>query len=700
MRELGLALGRWHPELEPWFVLNRDLPVPALMTEAFTRNGRVVYSDDPDLPHDAIYHSPSPFEPSPLDRLWPPNLRRLPLVVTLHDLIPAVFPDENMPDPGVRRFYWARAEVIRQAERVLSVSQATADDAVHLFGLRPDKLTITGGGVSESFTPPASRSAARATLGRLRPSIVAEYVLYTGGMDYRKNVDGLLSAYARLPKGLRDRYKLVLVGQLARDDPRGPFAAQAHSLGISDRMVFTGFVSDEELVLLYQGASLFVFPSRYEGFGLPVVEALACGAPAIVGRNSSLVELVDDERALFDADDPSSIQAALARALTDNELLEGLRRPEIRQQFTWRRIAALTAAAYEEVSPRPRSARRRRRILCVAPLPALGADGETTHRVLEALTDRCDIDLLTDAADPTSPAGVEPVTVASFERVERLRGGYEATLYWLGNSLDYALPMHVLRSRPGIVVAYNVRLTSLYASASATRPDLEPRKLVDVLHLMYGDRVPVELDATDVQDDAMADRYGVYMAKEAIAQSTTFFVHLPSAHAIAQLDAHAGDEQKVSQLPLPLPAAGPALGHGSRKRFAVFTGTGRSSVAEKVARQLRELAADVTIVGEARPLTSDCTAAVAVRGAQDAPGFTTFLADSLSAGLPVLLCGLSLGIVSKGVVELDSEVTDAELRGALQVLNRNAATVDHARAATSVEAVAAQIYAAMNGPNV
>ena len=488
MRELGLALGRWHPELEPWFVLNRDLPVPEPLTEAFMRHGRVVYSDDSDLPGDAIYHSPSPFEPSPIDRLWPPSLRRLPLVVTLHDLIPAVFPDENMPDPGVRRFYWARAEVIRQADRVLSVSQATADDAVNLFGLRSDRLSITGGGVSESFRPPTRLSDVRATLGHARPSIDAEYLLYTGGMDYRKNVDGLLSAYAGLPKGLRNRYKLVLVGRLGLEDPRGPYAAKAASLGISDRVVFAGFVSDEELVLLYQGASLFVFPSLYEGFGLPVVEALACGAPAIVGRNSSLVELMDDERAFFDPADPSSIQAALARALADGELLERLRRPEIRERFTWRRIAALTAAAYREVSPSPRPARRRRRILCVAPLPALGADGETTHRVLEAITDRCDIDLLVDGADAYAlPPGVEPLAVAGLERVERLRGGYDATVYWLGNSLDYALPMHVLHSRPGIVVAYNVRFTELYASAASQRPDLEPRRFVDVLRSIYGE---------------------------------------------------------------------------------------------------------------------------------------------------------------------------------------------------------------------
>jgi glycosyltransferase involved in cell wall biosynthesis len=123
-------------------------------------------------------------------------------------------------------------------------------------------------------------------------------------------------------------------------------------------VIFTGYVSDEELILLYQAATLFVFPSLYEGFGLPVVEALACGAPAIVGRNSSLVELVDQEEALFDPVDPSSIRAALGRALTDGDLLARLRRPNVRDRFSWRKIAERTAAAYEEVARRrrPRSA--------------------------------------------------------------------------------------------------------------------------------------------------------------------------------------------------------------------------------------------------------------------------------------------------------------------------------------------------------
>ena len=320
------------------------------MEQEFRSAGRVAYSDDPSLPRSGVFHVPSPLEPSPLARVWPRRLRRVPLVVTLHDLIPAIFPKENMPDAGVRRAYWTRLELARHAARVLSVSQATARDAKRLLGLRPERIAVTGGGVSPKFQPPGDAEEARAEVQRRRSSIQSEYVVFTGGMDYRKNVPGLLTAYAALPRELRERYQLVIVGRLGLEDAAGGATQHADALGLSGRVVLTGHVDDDELVLLYQAASLFVFPSRYEGFGLPVIEALACGAPAIVGRNSSLIELVEKDEALVDAGDPASIRDALARALGDSDLLDRLRNPSIREQFTWHRIAEETTRAYQQVA--------------------------------------------------------------------------------------------------------------------------------------------------------------------------------------------------------------------------------------------------------------------------------------------------------------------------------------------------------------
>jgi glycosyltransferase involved in cell wall biosynthesis len=643
--ELGLALGR-RPDLEAWFVLNRDLPAPAATVEKLRPYGRLAYSDDSDLPRDAIYHVPSPFEPSPLDRIWPPELRSQRFAVTLHDLIPAVFPDEVMPDSDVRRAYWARAELIRQADRIMSVSEATASDAVRLLGVRHELISVTGGGVSSEFRLPASRSDARAELQALRPEIDGEFVLYTGGMDYRKNIGVLLSAYAGLPGDLRARYKLVLVGRLGRDDPSGPFLAQAESLGIADRVVFTGFVSDEELVLLYQGTSLFVFPSLYEGFGLPVVEALACGAPAIAGRNSSLVELIVNEEALFDPADRSSIEAALAGALADEQLLERLRHPELRERFSWTRIAELTAAAYEETALRPRPPDRvRKRILCVAPLPAEGADGETTRRVLEALADRCEVDLLVgELPGMEHPAGIGVFTVDALDRIDHLRG-YDERIYWLGNAPEYTFALEVLRARPGIVIAYNVCLKSLY--------DDEPWRA-----------------------NGQVNPRGEYHAREAITFSSKFLVHVPAAVSLARVEAASGDESKVGLLPLPLPRVATEAPQG----IAVLTG-GPEREAERLLARLRTLAPELVINA---------------RSDEHEPGFVTALAQSRAAGLPTLLLGLTLGdLPADNEISLGAEATDVELRAALESLKRGARPISPAEADASVDAVADRLCVAI-----
>jgi hypothetical protein len=447
-----------------------------------------------------------------------------------------------MPDPSVRRAYWARAELVRQADRVLAVSEATAQDAVRLLGVHESKLSVTGGGVSDDFRPPDSSPAALTALRELRPEIDGEFVLYTGGMDHRKNVGGLLQAYAALPRAHRDRYRLVLVGRLGVDDPRGPFGDQAEALGIADRVVFTGFVSDEHLVALYRACSLFVFPSLYEGFGLPVVEALACGAPALASRNSSLVELVDREEAFFDAADPASIQEALERALGDAELLERLRMPEIRERFTWRRIAELTAAAYEELAPSPRRPRsRRRRILSVGL-----ANAETTLRVLEALAERCEVDVLVadHEAREGLPEALHRISVNGLRRAELLREGYDETIYWLGASADDAFPLALLRARPGIVVAYDLRLGEVYATAAAERPELEPRRFRDLLREMYPGYRP---NGPERADDDLG-RQGIYMAGEAIRNSTRFFIHDPADESIARLEAGPGDDGKIEAL--------------------------------------------------------------------------------------------------------------------------------------------------------
>ncbi len=158
-------------------------------------------------------------------------------------------------------------------------------------------------------------------------------------------------------------------------------------------------------MLLYQAARLFVFPSLYEGFGLPLAEAIACGAPALAARTSSLVELVDDEAALFEPTDPRSIRDAIENALEDEELLRRLSEKQLHQRHTWAEVARRTASAYDELrGGTRRRVGRSRRVALVSPLPPQASGiAEYSGRLVKHLVRFCPIDAFVDAPVTTPP---------------------------------------------------------------------------------------------------------------------------------------------------------------------------------------------------------------------------------------------------------------------------------------------------------
>ncbi len=273
-----------------------------------------------------LLHVPAPF--SPLARAageandWvemavPVRARRL--VVTLHDLIPWRFPDRYLADPSDHARYQSRLAMLLAADQVLAVSQSAADDAVELVGVDRRRLTVIGAGPSPGFRP--SDEPLDTVMERLRqviPGIEPGFVAVPAAIDWRKNLEGSLAAYARLAPEVRRDHQLVVVADLHHDEVDRITAAGAE-LGIGDELLVPGFVDDDVLLDLYRAADLVMVPSRYEGFGLPVVEARACGARVICSDVSSLPEVLPDERARFDPDDVPAMADMLARALTDDE---------------------------------------------------------------------------------------------------------------------------------------------------------------------------------------------------------------------------------------------------------------------------------------------------------------------------------------------------------------------------------------------
>jgi glycosyltransferase involved in cell wall biosynthesis len=270
-----------------------------------------------------------------------PLVRTCPLVVTVHDLSFLLYPETFRPMQRLYHSVLARWTA-RHAERIIAVSESTRADLVRLFGVPAERVAVVPNGVAPSYrTLPASEVEAF----RRCQGLPERFLLCVGTMEPRKNMPRLLEALARVPEAP----PLVVCG--GRGWYYDTIYATIERLGLRERVHLAGFIAQAELPLWYNAATWFVYPSLYEGFGLPALEALACGTPAIVSRTSSLPEVVGDAAILVDPEDVDGLASALACALQDVDLAAALREagPRRAAAFSWSRTAEGTAALYRAV---------------------------------------------------------------------------------------------------------------------------------------------------------------------------------------------------------------------------------------------------------------------------------------------------------------------------------------------------------------
>jgi glycosyltransferase involved in cell wall biosynthesis len=273
-----------------------------------------------------------------------PLLWRGPSVVSFMDLSFLRFPRAFRRGNRLYLTTMARAAV-RRADHLLAISESTRQDLIRLLGARPEQVTVTYCGVDSAFRP---LDAAVVRAYRERRGLPERFILYVGTLEPRKNVPRLLEAYAALRRQ-GSAPPLVLAG--ARGWGRLGIEARLRTLGLEDSVRLLGYVPTAELPLCYNAAGLFVYPSLYEGFGLPPLEALACGTPVVASNASSVPEAVGDAALLVDPRDTAALTRALAAALDDASLRERLRATGLQQaqRFSWRRMAEQTHAVYHGV---------------------------------------------------------------------------------------------------------------------------------------------------------------------------------------------------------------------------------------------------------------------------------------------------------------------------------------------------------------
>ncbi|WP_017773051.1 glycosyltransferase family 4 protein [Paraburkholderia kururiensis] len=278
------------------------------------------------------------------------GLSRLPTAVTLYDLIPYAMSDAYLVDPGYRSFYLRKLEFLKRADSLLAISEHSRVEAIDLLQIPAERIVNISAAIGEQFAPvqlPAD--AAQQLLAQY--NISGPFVLYVpGGFDPRKNFDRLIEAFASLPSSVRDGLQLV-IGSKVPPGMGEALDAKAASLGLEpNQLVLTGYLPDDELTAIYGLCRFCVFPSLHEGFGLPALEAMACGAPVMASNSTSLPEVVGCEEALFDPLSVADIARAMLRGLTDEEFLERLKRHCATQvkKFSWERSAHLALDRLEE----------------------------------------------------------------------------------------------------------------------------------------------------------------------------------------------------------------------------------------------------------------------------------------------------------------------------------------------------------------
>lgn len=545
-----------------------------------------------------VYHLMGPFDlDATLGELWPLTRAGMSMVATVYDLIPEVMAGVYLGDPGFRRRYRARRNLVRAADAVVTLSASSAGDVVQRLGVDARRVSVVGAAASPPFGPPTSVATARTAARRALPGIGERWIAYNGAVEPRKNLDRLVEAFAALPPGTRAGYQLVVVCAMNALQ-RNHYEVLARKLGIGEQLVLAGYLTDVELAALYQGAELAVFPSLYEGYGLPVAEALACGAPVLASGNSAPAELVHPE-ATFDPTSVQAITASLGRGLEDSAWRERLRSWAAKPQPTWAEVAGRVAEVYRRLLARLAGARaapstaltapllgapaalaaplaaaltapfgaltaRLPRVALVTPWPPQRTGvADYSRRLVDALQGKVRVDLVVDGDDPPD-AGDLAVSTRPWllAKTALAAGGYDAVVVTLGNSEYHAGALRLLRrgapaarnsTLKPIVLAHDVNLTGLYRHGTAR--GAVPEGFHAALTAMYpGWALPVE---DGWLPPALAEELGILMAREAIAASSAFLATSEHAAALARLDAAPEDTERVGVWPYCYPATVP-----------------------------------------------------------------------------------------------------------------------------------------------
>lgn len=396
-------------------------------------------------------------------------------VVTLYDLIPLINHERYLANPTLDRWYRRKIEHISRADLLLSISESSRQEGLEYLHFREEQIVNISTAADPQFRRVTLSRSEQIAL-RERHGINRPFIMYTGGIDQRKNIEGLICAYALMPEKVRSDFALAVVCSCHEDD-RTRLLQLAKEAGLnSGDLVMTGFVPEDELIALYSSCRLFVFPSWHEGFGLPALEAMWCGAPVIASNLSSLPEVIGWADAMFDPLDSQSIADKLEQALTDEAFSKALVKhgAKQRRKFSWDETArtALTAIErlWSEAAKRtmPTRPSEKPRLAYVSPIPpARSGIADYSAELIPELARYYRLDLIVpddfDMSQVGSDLRGQAEVILSASRFAAEPNVYDRVLYHFGNSDHHTHMFGLLEKIPGVVVLHDFFLSGILA---------------------------------------------------------------------------------------------------------------------------------------------------------------------------------------------------------------------------------------------
>ncbi|WP_291583538.1 glycosyltransferase family 4 protein [Clostridium sp. UBA6640] len=286
-----------------------------------------------------IYHVPQNGVGLPIEK-------KCPFIITLHDTIPVHMP-ETVGDRYLEIFTTKMKSIVDNSDGIITVSEFSKEDISKDFNYPKEKIFVTYL-ASEKIYKPIDKVIASSILKK-QYSLPNNYILYVGGFSPRKNILGLIKAYSKLPRNIMQSHNLVIAGNKGKSYELYKKCAEEYN--VDNYVIFPGFISMEYMPYLYNSASLFVYPSFYEGFGLPPIEAMACGIPVITSNATSIPEIVGDAAVLFNPNDIDELSSKLYEVLMD----ENIKQQIIHKGFiknnslSWEKTALDTLKAYKTI---------------------------------------------------------------------------------------------------------------------------------------------------------------------------------------------------------------------------------------------------------------------------------------------------------------------------------------------------------------